>query len=158
MKSFKTQSLALILSVFALYGCQQSSAEIADFNKDKISEELVKLTNRWVDAMNTRDRKKLDDILSDELVFHLSNGELWGKEQLLKSHIEDRPVYEETGIYDLEVHVYSKHLAVVTGKAKWITKNNDGVTDERSVWSNLFRKEGNDWKCIFGMGSELADN
>ena len=87
----------------------------------------------------------------------MSNGELWGKEQLLKSHIKDRPVYEESGLYDLKVHVYSKHFAVVTGKAKWITRNSDGISDEKSFWSNLFRKEENEWKCIFGMASELAD-
>lgn len=158
MRAIQNRLLVLFLSLFALVRCQQSAAEIMNINKEKISEELTSLTYQWVDAIKNRDRGKLDFILSDDLVFHLSDGELWGKSQLLKCYMENNPAYDESGVYDLEVHAYNKHLAVVTGKAKWITKDADGVTDERSVWSNMYRKEGHDWKCIFGMGGQLADN
>lgn len=149
-----------LLLFLALTSCNSPvDNELTSQDKQAISSLLIEITQDWVSAMQNDDFEQLDQILSEDHVYHRDNGEVWDKARVLKHYIEDVPDFDSTGVFDMTVHVYSSDLAMVMGKAKFIFKDEMGVViDVTNVWSNLYRKENNQWRCLFGMGCGINNN
>jgi len=146
-----------LLVFLTLTSCNSPvDSELASQEKQAISSILIELTQDWVSAVQNHDFEQLDQILSEDHVYHRDNGEVWDKARVLKQYIEDVPDFDSTGVFDMTVHVYSSDLAMIMGKSRFISHNDAGeLMDMTNVWSNLYKNEDGTWRCTFGMGCAI---
>ena len=107
-------------------------------------------------SIQNDDNDRLDEILSDDHIYHRDNGEVWNKEKVLNHYMDGVPDFDTTDFFDMKVHVYSNELAMIMGKSRWVFHNDAGeLMDVTTVWSNLYKNEEGTWRCTFGKGCVL---
>jgi Domain of unknown function (DUF4440) len=116
-------------------------------NQDSKSAELVALTDDWTDAINKKDRSKLEALLASDYALYAWNGELWAPRSVwlnnLYHHIEIQH-YEHR---DIAAHVYGD-FANVTSIADWRGSMNGKPFNEVDIIVDTWRLKKGKWQVV----------
>lgn len=112
-------------------------------NQDKNSEanNLVALTNEWTDAINSRDRQKLDVLMASDFALYHWNGQLAvSRAQWLDNLFNHLKVTKNT-LTDSAPQVYGD-FGVVTSLGEW------AGTSDGKAWAGASDAQAFSQKCI----------
>lgn len=112
----------------------------ANAQDDKLKQEILKLEHARYDMMVKRDVAGLQDIVTDDLTYVHSGGNLENKEQFLAGIAKS--TFAAIVPKDEIVRVYGK-TAIVTGTAEYKMQAGT-VTNLR--YTNVYVKQGKQWK------------
>ena len=115
--------------------------------QDATSAELVHLTNAWTQAINAKDRTKLELLMSPDYALYGWNGELRAKRPIW---LENLFQHIRIGHYehkDIAPKVYGD-LAVVTSIAYWAGTFDGKPFDETDIVVDTWRKTNGHWKVV----------
>jgi ketosteroid isomerase-like protein len=118
-------------------------------NQDSKSAELVALTNDWMEAINKKDRSKLEALMAPDYALYGWNGELWAPRSVwldnLYHHIEIQH-YEHR---DIAAYVYGD-FANVTSIADWRGSMNGKPFNEVDLVVDTWRqtKTNGKWQVV----------
>jgi ketosteroid isomerase-like protein len=104
---------------------------------------LIALEHDWLNAAQTRDLRKLDEILDDDFVDTSYKGELRSKRDVLASSAA--PPGSSARLENLVVHLHG-HTAVVTGSNFVEAADHSFKIELR--FTDVFVKRGAAWKAI----------
>jgi uncharacterized protein (TIGR02246 family) len=140
-----------ILTIFLLLAGVFSAQ--ADSKTD--AETVAALDTQYQAAVEKNDAETMARILADDFVLVLGNGNVYTKEDLLKSAREKSIVYEQQVEVDnsQKVRVWGD-TAVVTAKL-WVkgTKTGNESFDRKLWFSDTYVRTKNGWKYVFGQAS-----
>ena len=81
--------------------------------------ELVALTNDWTEAINSRNREKLDELMSPEYALYAWNGKMAASRSVWLDNLFSHITIEKNTLTDVAPRVYGD-LAIITSKGDWI--------------------------------------
>jgi ketosteroid isomerase-like protein len=146
----------LILSGFFLMGCQgsgehQGTDQLSTVGQDSI---LIQMEKDWSQAVISRDISMLENILSEDLVYHTEEGEVLNRKEYIDNFILNKRNILSVAVDNMKVFFYEGYVAVVTGNSKEIGMNEDSTMVEYSgLWTNVWLREDGSWQCIAGHGN-----
>ena len=153
----------LILSIFFLSGCQGNSDHKSQKTEDEIHEHpslegqdevLMQMERDWSQSVISKDFSMLEKILSDELVYHTEEGDVLNRKEYIDAFIANKRNIQSVEVDNMKVAFFKGEIAVVTGTSKEIGMNEDSTMTEYSgLWTNVWLRESEGWKCIAGHGN-----
>ena len=119
--------------------------------------QILKLTDDWVQALVTKDRKRLDQIIAPEFTFIEPDGTVKDRAEYLKDRSSERDVTETFENVDLKVEVYG-NAAVASAVAR-ITLRRDGSRYHlRLRWKELWLKRKGEWQVLVSQATPANPN
>ncbi len=146
----------VILSGFFFMGCQgsveqESTGQLSTEGQDSL---LVQMERDWSQAVITQDIAMLENILSEDLVYHTEEGEVLNRKEYLDNFILNKRNIVSVAVDNMKVFFYEDNFAVVTGNSKEIGMSTDSTMVEYSgLWTNVWLREDGNWRCIAGHGN-----
>ena len=156
---------------FSLMAAAGYSAEGARLNltlakewRDRIStervtaeQELIKLENRWNDAIVKHDRAFFDQILADDYISTNFDGSVGTKADFLEFLKSGESVMASSIVDDMKVRIYGD-AAVVTGRVTTVKELYQGKDlSGRYRWTDTWVKDHlGHWKCVAEHVSRIA--
>jgi hypothetical protein len=105
--------VVLVLGVAVL--AQTPAQQYKVTKSGSVEQELIKLENEWGDALVKHEWAFLDQILADDYILTLPDGNVWTKAQFLASLKSGEDVLTAAVADEIKVRVYGD-AAVVTGR------------------------------------------
>lgn len=124
--------------------------------KDAIATKLVALANEWTQAINKKDRRKLDELMAPEFALYAWDGRLLGSRQVWLDNLFSRITIEKNTLTDISPRVYAE-FAVITSKSDWVGSLDGRHFDKRCVVVDTFRMHGGQWRVVTRT-SDCTDN
>lgn len=143
MKRFLTPSIAVALSL------QAAAAEGDD------SVIVAALDTAYQAAVERNDADAMAQILHDDMILVVGRGEIFTRQDLLRSAKEREFIYdkqvEDPGTQ--VVRLYGKDTAIVTARL-WLKGTKDGQPFDRRLWfSDTYVRTSEGWRYAFGQAS-----
>lgn len=122
--------------------------------KDEVKAAVLAAEQRWVDAHLNLDLDTIESMLSDDYRQIQSNGNLIGKEELLRSYRSGKRDWTLAHSDELEVHIHGQ-VAWLTGR--WHGKGeNSGVPfDYQARFLAIYRLEAGRWNLAADVSLPL---
>ncbi len=146
----------LILSGFFLLGCQGS---VEQETTDQLSTEgqdsvLIQIEKDWSQAVISQDIPMLENILSEDIVYHTEEGEVLNRKEYIDNFIRNKRNIQSVEVDNMNVFFFEGNIAVVTGTSKEIGMDEDNTLVEYSgLWTNVWLRKDGTWQCIAGHGN-----
>ena len=128
---------------------RDAKGQEATNNMDKNSEatKLVALTNEWTDAINSRNRQKLDVLMASDFALYRWNGQLGApREQWLDNLFNHIKITKNT-LTDAVPQVYGD-FGVVTSVGDWIGTFDSDSFSQKCIVVDTWRKIDKQWKVV----------
>src|SRR6266496_5520111 len=109
-------SLAALSLVFLFWTAQQKTTQATQYTTET---KLVALTNEWTEAINRKDRKTLDELMSPEYALYAWNGKMLASRPVWLDNLFSHITIEKNTLIDLAPRVYGD-FAIITSKGDWI--------------------------------------
>ena len=149
--------IAMGLLIFIL-SCQSSdqNKQIDQKEIDEITALLTQYSIDWGNAIKNKDASGVEAYFAPDMIYQSGTGNRQLKEDLIREIKESSSIMNSFSIVDLEIKLYSRDLALVTGGgvSNWLDpEGNEHISESR--FSNVWIKNGNAWQCIIGHGNTL---
>jgi ketosteroid isomerase-like protein len=129
-----------------------ASANAAQAPSDE--EQISKLENDWVRALEKRDREGLNKVLAQEFTFIEPDGSIVNRDDYLSDRSSTASVIDSFEIADVKVRVFGDS-ALVTGIAQ-ISERRQGKRYRFSLrWKEFWVKEFGNWKVFSGQATPV---
>lgn len=141
----------LLVVLLAIAGCTKSHSE------DSVSEaSILELEQSRFNAMAEGNIELLDQIISDDLYYIHSNGNVDTKESFIGAIKDGTQSYDEIEINEAKTRIYGD-AAIINGICTYHRRNPDGTPNNLQLkYTNVYAKIDNDWKMVswqsFRMG------
>jgi ketosteroid isomerase-like protein len=121
----------------------------AQINQSKNSEaaELVALTNEWTDAINRRDRQKLDTLMASDFALYHWNGDLAAPRLQWLDNLFNHIKIEKNTLTDLAPQFYGD-FGIVTSVGEWIGTFDSKPFSQKCIVVDTWRKIESQWKVM----------
>lgn len=146
----------LILSGFFFIGCQGSGEEKVNDQLSTAGQDtvLIQMEKDWSQAVITQDIPMLEQILSEDLVYHTEEGEVLNRTEYVDNFIRNKRNIQSVVVDNMKVFFYENKIAVITGTSKEIGMHEDSTIVEYSgLWTNVWLRKDGTWQCIAGHGN-----
>lgn len=113
--------LAILLATAAGQQPQQTTAPNPEMPRLLAGQEgkLVALTNEWTEAINSRDRAKLDELMAPDYALYSWNGKLLAPRSQWLDNLFTHITIEKNTLFDIFPRLYGD-VAIMTSKGDWI--------------------------------------
>jgi ketosteroid isomerase-like protein len=138
--------LLLLTLSFALPARAQTTN--ANKSEEDIKKEVLMAEEEQDQAVATGDIKTLESIWADNLVYTTPNGELLTKAEHLAEFQSGIRKIESMKHDDFNVRVYSKTVAVLTGRSTSVLRYKGEVSDGPRRFTNVFVKMDGRWQLV----------
>jgi ketosteroid isomerase-like protein len=117
-------------------------------------QQLLKLQDDWVHALETHDRALLNQIVAKDFTFIEPDGTVKSRDEYLADRSGEEADVESFTLSELKVRVFGAS-ALVTGVAH-ITERRQGVRYRFSLrWKELWMKDGSRWQVLAGQATPV---
>jgi ketosteroid isomerase-like protein len=134
-------SLVLCLSLFAASPDEQ---QVLDAEK------------AWATAVVKKDFAKLEGMLTADLIYAHSTGNIDDKSTYLGKMKTGKQKYDGIEHASTTVHIYGGDAAVAHSKVRMHGTNADGPFDDRLMMIHMWVKQGNQWKLAGHQTTRLT--
>lgn len=140
--AMKKQIIVLTI-LLGLYSCQRNSTELTDEQSD--SSKIVELEHKWVQVALDGDAEGFSAMMADDYVALRHDGKIGRKKPWADAIKAKKTQYEYVNITDINVYLYNKNTAIVTGRfSQKAIKENKEVYDAGS-YMNTWTKINGKW-------------
>ena len=112
-----------------------------------IQTQLITLTNQWTDAINAKDREKLDELMSVDYTLHAWNGRLLVSRSKWLDNLFTHITIEKNTLLDIFSRIYGD-VAIVTSKGDWIGTQDGRHFNRRCTVVDTWRMLAGSWKVV----------
>ena len=147
-------TLALVSSTSRLF----SQGAAAD--SDAIKTKLKQMEDAWVKAEIDKDHgaSVLSGMVAEDFSGFGEKGEIVNKAKLLDNYKTNTDTLASVTNGEMDVKVYDKDLAAVTGTSHEMGKDKDGQAFHRSyIWVDTWMLRNGKWECIAEGVMKLPD-
>ena len=162
MKTFKIQPLVLLLSVLTLFGCQKSTQDLTDTEKNEVEESIRQIMNDLDKTVEDHDFEKMMEYSwNDKDYIYVGNGTItkgWKNNYDVASTIHSNPKHQSFNVsYDeLIVKVLSRDMAMVIGDGYFNNfPTDEGTKSLKMAVTFLFERIEGKW--LLTVGHESTD-
>ena len=143
---FRRGSIRILTSFLTVF----LAASVYPAERLSDEEQILKLEDDWVRALEKQDREGLNKILAREFTFIEPDGSLINRNDYLADRSSNASEIDSFEIADLKVRVFGDS-ALVTGVAK-ITERRLGNRYRYSLrWKELWVREAQNWRVLAGQ-------
>lgn len=116
---------------------------------------IAALDTAYQAAVERNDAEAMAEILHEDMILVVGRGEVFTREDLLRSAREEEFLYEkqveDPGVQT--VRLYGDQTAIVTARL-WLKGTKDGAPFDRRLWfSDTYVKTPEGWRYAFGQAS-----
>jgi hypothetical protein len=129
-----------------------ASESIAEITSDE--DEIVKLENDWVSALEKHDRERLNKILAREFTFIEPDGTVVNRDAYLADRSSTAADIASFEIADVKVRVFGES-ALVTGIVKIAERRQGNRYRFNLRWKEFWLNEGGNWKVLAGQATPV---
>jgi len=149
MKQLLTVFIVLLFCVSPVQPQKSASQPTSQPGLDAASAELVTLTNAWTDAINAKDRAKLEALMAPEFALYGWNGELWApRSQWLDTLLNHMELKENAWtMRELAPKVYGD-FAIVTAVGTAIYSSDGHPVNLNVVVVDTWRRTNGRWQVV----------
>jgi ketosteroid isomerase-like protein len=148
-----------LVAFSALPSQQQAVTETAltEAGRREIVRTLSELEQRWIEVYASHDLSLLERILADDFVATLAGGAMRRKEEHIAAYREDFETLSAVANSDVQVHVYTREAAVVTGRYTASVRQPDGSRSvEQYRFTDTWLMRRGSWQCVATQETQLA--
>jgi ketosteroid isomerase-like protein len=118
-------------------------------NMDEKSEaaKLIALTNEWTDAINRRNRQKLDALMASDFALYHWNGKLGAPRLRWLDNLFNHIKIRKNTLTDAAPQVYGD-FGIVTSMGDWIGTFDSKSFSQKCIVVDTWRKTGKQWKVV----------
>ena len=109
--------------------------------------ELVTLTNAWTDAINTKDRSKLDELMAPEYTLYGWSGELRAPRLQWLDNLFNHVKIRENTLRELSPRVYGD-FAIVTSVGTWAGTWDGEPFNQKTIVVDTWRRINGRWRVV----------
>jgi ketosteroid isomerase-like protein len=109
--------------------------------------ELVTLTNAWTDAINTKDRARLDELMAPEYAHYGWSGELWAPRSQWLDNLFNHVKIRENTLRELSPRVYGD-FAIVTSVGTWAGTWDGEPFNQKTIVVDTWRRINGRWQVV----------
>ena len=126
---------------------RDANGQAATNNMDKNSEatKLVALTNEWTDAINSRNRQKLDALMASDFALYHWNGQLGAPRAQWLDNLFNIIKITKNTLTDAAPQVYGD-FGLVTSVGDWIGTFDSKAFSQKCIAVDTWRKTDSQWK------------
>lgn len=124
---------------------QRSQAVPQDKNSE--AAELVELTNEWTDAINSRNRQRLDALMASDFALYHWNGQLGAPRAQWLDNLFNHIKITKNTLTDAAPQVYGD-FGVVTSVGDWIGTFDSKSFSQKCIVVDTWRKIDTQWKVV----------
>lgn len=118
-----------------------------NIDKNPDAAKLVALTNEWTDAINSRNRQKLDVLMASDFALYRWNGQLAAPRALWLDNLFNHIKIRKNTLTDAAPQVYG-NFGVVTSVGDWIGTFDGKPFNQKCIVADTWRKIHNQWKVV----------
>ena len=108
---------------------------------------LVSLTNSWTDAINTKDRAKLDELMAPEYALYGWSGEVWAPRSQWLDNLFHHIKIRENTLRELSPRVYGD-FAIVTSVGTWAGTFDGDSFNQKTIVVDTWRRMNGRWQVV----------
>jgi ketosteroid isomerase-like protein len=116
-------------------------------NQDANAAELVALTNAWTNAINSKDRSKLDELMAPDYALYGWNGELLAPRAEWMDNLFNHLKISAFTTEELAPRVYGD-FAIVTSVGVWAGTVDGDPFNYNVILVDTWRKMGGRWQVV----------
>lgn len=114
------------------------------------------LENAWEAAVSKHDRATVEGFLAADFTGVSSKNKFIGRSDVLNEFKADKDTYKSAKNERLNVKMYGKDIAVVTGRARETGTGKDGKAFDRTfLFTDTWMMRGGKWQCIASQVSKI---
>lgn len=140
------------LALFALAQAPQPAAaagSVSEPGRLDITRTLSDLEERWIQVYSNHDLSLLQRIIADDFVATLADGAMRGKQEHIAAYPADFATYASVANSEVQVHVYARDAAVVTGLYTATLRDPGGAEpSQRYRWTDTWLLRKGSWQCV----------
>ena len=154
-----TMFFALTALLFALTpGLSPDAVHSAapDDDVERITNELMQLSNQWAKAFTHKDLSFVKRIWADDFSYIMPDGTVYTRKAFLALFENDTNTYTSAAINSFKVHLYDNNFAVATGTSQIKGKDKDGKPFLiKGRFTNVWVRKSGTWQVVAGHASKL---
>jgi ketosteroid isomerase-like protein len=129
-------------------GASDRDAKSQEATMDKNSTtKLVALTNEWTDAINSRNRQKLDELMASDFALYHWNGQLGAPRAQWLDNLFNHIKITKNTLTNAAPQLYGD-FGVVTSVGDWIGTFDSKPFSQECIVVDTWRKIENQWKVV----------
>lgn len=157
----KTIHAALLAALLCSNGVRASSlptaseAQQSHATTKSLTEDIVALRNRWIEAEEKKDLPFLTDLISDDCVIGNSQGQVLTKPEILARMRDQNRILHVTNTRNIRVRLYNE--VVVMSEEVTINGNDHGKPFGGEFrFIRIFHREDGRWRVVLAQGTPMA--
>ena len=123
------------------------ATRLTESAKNSEADKLVTLTNEWTDAINSRDRQKLDALMASDFALYHWNGELGAPRLQWLDNLFNHTKITTNTLTDVAPQLYDD-FGVVTSMGEWIGAFDGKPFSQKCIVMDTWRKIDSQWKVV----------
>ena len=139
--------LANLCAPFASGQTSQQTETQTHFAVQTDEARLVALSNKWAEAVNKKDRKELDELMSLDFALYAWNGKLLVDRSKWLDNLFAHITIEKGTMEDIFPRIYND-TAIVTSKGDWIGVQDGRHFSMRCTVVDTWRMKNGRWKAV----------
>lgn len=134
-----------------------AAAAPAATGKNLTGEAAIKdMENKWEASVPTHNYSMVEGYVSADFMGISSKGKFVNRSQMLAEYKGDKDTYKSAKNEKLNVEMYGKDVAVVTGRAREVGTGKDGKAFDRTfLFTDTWMMRGGKWQCVASQSSKI---
>lgn len=117
---------------------------------------VTDMENAWEAAVGKHDVATVEGFLAADFVGVSAKNKFIGRSDVLGEYKKDKDTYKSAKNEKLNVKMYGKDVAVVTGRAREVGTGKDGKAFDRTfLFTDTWMMRGGKWQCIASQISKI---
>ncbi|HXM96128.1 MAG TPA: nuclear transport factor 2 family protein [Candidatus Dormibacteraeota bacterium] len=104
-------------------------------------------TNAWTDAINAKDRAKLEVLMAPEYALYSWSGELWAPRQEWLDNLFNHIKISKNTLREIAPRVYGD-FAIVTSVGEWAGTSDGESFNQKTIVVDTWRKINGRWQVV----------
>lgn len=150
--------ISLVIALAVLAPGSSIFAQTGAADSETVKTKLKQMEDAWVKAQLEKDHgvAVISSMLADDFAGYSSKGEMVNKSKLLDTYKETADNLTRSSNDEMQVHIYDKDLASVTGTSSETGTDKAGQSFNRSyIWVDTWMLRNGKWECIAEGVTEL---
>jgi len=125
--------------------------------KNLIGEAAIKdMENKWEASVPSHNYSMVEGYVSADFMGVSSKGKFVNRSQMLSEYKGDKDTYKSAKNEKLNVKMYGKDVAVVTGRAREVGTGKDGKAFDRTfLFTDTWMMRGGKWQCVASQSTKI---
>jgi hypothetical protein len=114
------------------------------------------MENKWEASVPTHNYSTVEGYVSADFMGVSSKAKFVNRSQMLSEYKGDKDTYKSAKNEKLNVRMYGKDVAVVTGRAREVGTGKDGKAFDRTfLFTDTWMMRGGKWQCVASQSTKI---